>query len=125
MPAAPKRPCRKPGCNALHRNASGFCDAHEKQAQEAYDRSRSSAASRGYDGAWRILRDNFLRAYPMCQAKGCKHVAEMVHHKDHNPRNNSQDNLMAVCRPCHELIHGPDRFKTRVPAGAMTEASHG
>lgn len=118
MPAAPRKPCRKPGCSALHHNASGLCDEHQAQAQVAYDRSRGSAASRGYDAAWRALRDIKLRANPMCEGKSCKHVAFLVHHKDKNPRNNSQDNLMSVCTPCHERIHAQDRFAPRGPKEA-------
>lgn len=125
MPAAPRKPCRKPGCNALHHNASGLCDEHQTKAQVDYDRSRLSAAERGYGDAWRKLRDIKLRANPMCECKGCKHVASLVHHKDKNPRNNSQDNLMSVCNPCHELIHAQDRFAPRGPAGAMKEQRRG
>jgi len=115
MPQASKRPCRKPGCGKLHRNASGYCAAHQEQAQADYDRSRGSAASRGYDAAWRALRDIKLRANPMCECSGCKHVASLVHHKDKNPHNNSQKNLMSVCQPCHERIHAQDRFRPRGP----------
>ncbi len=125
MTAAPKRPCRKPGCGKLHTNASGFCAEHEAQAQKDYERSRLSPAQRGYDARWRILRDIKLRANPMCECRGCKDVATLVHHMDKNPHNNSQDNLMSVCNPCHERIHASDRFAPRVPAGAMTERSHG
>jgi 5-methylcytosine-specific restriction protein A len=113
MPTVSRKPCCKAGCGKLHTNRTGLCDAHQAQAQEAYDHSRGSAASRGYGEAWRILRGIKLRANPMCEANGCKHVASLVHHKDKNPLNNSQDNLMSVCNPCHELIHAQDRFKPR------------
>lgn len=113
MPPAPRRPCRKPGCYKLHTNASGYCDAHQLAERKSYDRQRGSAASRGYDDAWRDLRDSKMRANSICECKGCKHEATLVHHKDKNPRNNSQDNLMSVCTPCHERIHAQDRFKPR------------
>lgn len=115
MPTAPLRPCCKPGCSALHSNATGLCAKHQVLAQEAYDRTRTSAAQRGYDGRWRILRDLKLRADPMCEAQGCRHQATMVHHKDKNPHNNADDNLMSVCRTCHERIHASDRFAPRGP----------
>lgn len=115
MPAATRRPCRKPGCSALHFNASGHCDKHQVEVRQRYDAERGSAAARGYDASWRIIRDIKLRAQPMCEGKGCKHVARLVHHKDKNPHNNSQDNLMSVCNPCHERIHAQDRFKPRAP----------
>lgn len=30
-----------------------------------------------------------------------------VHHKDRNPNNNAESNLMLVCRSCHNKIHNP------------------
>ena len=30
-----------------------------------------------------------------------------VHHKDNNPQNNEKENLMRVCRSCHNKIHRP------------------
>lgn len=125
MPAAPSRPCRKPGCTALHRNATGFCDVHQLAERRAYDATRGSAAQRGYDQKWRIIRDIKLRANPMCETKGCKRVATLVHHKDKNPHNNSQDNLFSACQPCHELIHAGDRYAPRAYPGGATEYRNG
>jgi 5-methylcytosine-specific restriction endonuclease McrA len=31
-----------------------------------------------------------------------------VHHRDHNPANNSPDNLVALCAPCHRRQHAHD-----------------
>jgi 5-methylcytosine-specific restriction endonuclease McrA len=52
-------------------------------------------------------------------------VASLVHHKDKNPHHNSQDNLMSVCQPCHELIHASDRYAPRAYPGGVKEAGHG
>lgn len=122
MPAAPRRPCRKAGCSALHTNASGLCDKHQVEYQAAYDRSRKSSTQRGYDAKWRKLRAIKLRANPLCECPGCERVAALVHHKDKNSHNNSSDNLMSVCQPCHERIHASDRFAPRASQG---QGSHG
>lgn len=112
MPAAARKTCRKPGCPALHSNRSGLCDKHDAESQAAYEASRGSAASRGYGDGWRKIRKIKLTANPMCEKCKVK-VAVLVHHKDQNSANNSQENLLSLCQPCHEDIHGRERFKPR------------
>jgi 5-methylcytosine-specific restriction protein A len=36
-------------------------------------------------------------------------AAELVHHKDRNPKNNDYDNLVALCVDCHAKEHGKDK----------------
>ncbi len=48
MPIAPPRPCNHPGCPALTRDR--FCEAHRKQRQKAYHRSRDTSAQRVLSG---------------------------------------------------------------------------
>ena len=82
MPERSKRPCRQPGCPGTHRNASGYCDAHADKAR-AYDRSRPSAAGRGYDRIWAAARTWYLRENPLCvvcQAEGHTRTATVVDH---------------------------------------------
>ena len=97
----------------MHRNDSGYCDTHEAQARKAYDDTRQTAAERGYGALWAKISRGKRRRTPMCEAEGCHALAEMVHHRDGNPRNNREANLMSICRACHEAIHGPDRFRPR------------
>ena len=75
MPDRPLRPCRRVGCSALTRSASGYCDAHagdveaKRQARQAdYDRRRGSASARGYGARWRAIRAAVLRDEPLCRA---------------------------------------------------------
>lgn len=48
-------------------------------------------------------RDSF-----MCQCcfSGLETRQLDVHHIDRNKHNNSEDNLVTVCKPCHQAIHG-------------------
>jgi 5-methylcytosine-specific restriction protein A len=91
---------------------NGFCDEHQAEAREIENRSdalRGSRHQRGYDNAWLKLREKTLRAKPLCEAcedRGFARPATIVHHRDENPRNNSRENLMSLCRDCHEKIHG-------------------
>jgi 5-methylcytosine-specific restriction protein A len=66
---------------------------------EEYDRTRGSAASRGYDAKWRVVRAAHLKRYPACV--WCADRATEVDHIDGNARNNVAANLRSACKPCH------------------------
>lgn len=79
---------------------------------EVREDNRESAASRGYDGRWAKLRLRYLNRHPLCErcmSQGSTTLAGVVHHKvpisDGGARLDAR-NLMAVCRECHEIIHG-------------------
>lgn len=55
-------PGGEPGCHELI--AAGLCDHHRR----AHDQLRDSSSSRGYDRAWRRVRNAFLRA--RCESCG-------------------------------------------------------
>lgn len=51
----------------------------------------------------------YLAANPLC--KFCGDVGRLtpstlVHHMDEDPANNDDINLLALCRDCHEQLHG-------------------
>ncbi len=48
MPIEQPRPCNHPGCPALTRDR--FCEAHRKQRQQVYHRSRGTSAQRDPSG---------------------------------------------------------------------------
>ena len=111
MPPRPPKPCRKPGCRNLATDAGGYCPEHKHLADEALalrrsaqDKVRGNAAKRGYDAHWQRVRHLQLRRDPLCAI--CARAAEVVHHRDGNPRNNASGNLMSLCRECHERLHG-------------------
>jgi len=94
-----KQPDSVPVRPPLHRLRASIADAAP---------FRGSAASRGYDGAWRRFRAGFLLANPLCAdcaRNGFATAATEVHHvmklrRDPSLRLDAR-NAMALCKPCH------------------------
>jgi 5-methylcytosine-specific restriction protein A len=111
MGCKPQRECGRIGCRNL--TTSRYCAEHTVAPRRSAHRGRDSRAScsdRGYDWRWHKLRNTVLSRRPMCErcyAAGRQGVpAKVVHHIDHNQRNNSMHNLQPLCRDCHERLHG-------------------
>lgn len=69
---------------------------------------RLSSRQRGYDSTWEKVRALKLKDQPLCevcQKRNRITAAVLVHHVDSNPRNNADQNLMSVCRHCHDVLH--------------------
>ncbi|MBA2686895.1 MAG: HNH endonuclease [Gemmatimonadaceae bacterium] len=102
-------PCRHAGCPATQREP--WCPAHRPAAKDYH----TATARRVYDGAqWKKLRAIVRRAQPLCQR--CGRPSQQVHHKNgqlDDMRFDSADpfnsNLEALCRACHEALHGHAR----------------
>ena len=84
MPQRLSRLCRNRLCKATHRNANGYCDAHQVDAQQIKS-SRAGKFSKWYTTPrWRSIRSQQLSAEPLCaycvkagrvtQATVCDHV---------------------------------------------------
>ena len=108
MPRKPKKPCKYPGCPRL--TDGSYCEEHKHlvdKVYEMYGRDRESRKRYGYK--WRKIRVRFLHAHPlceMCQREGRLTEATEVHHilpLGHGGTNR-EDNLMALCKPCHSRI---------------------
>lgn len=54
------------------------------------------------------FRINLLEKNPTCLF--CHDKANIIHHLDKNRKNNSLDNLIAVCKSCHRLYFHPRNF---------------
>ena len=53
---------------------------------------------------WDIKRLELLKQFPKCQ---CGQIATTAHHKTYeNIGNERMEDLEAVCRKCHRIIHG-------------------
>lgn len=70
--------------------------------------NRPSSRKRGYNSTWEKVRTMKLSENPLCeQCKAMSRITEavLVHHINSNPRDNRAENLMSVCRPCHDVLH--------------------
>ena len=70
-----KKPCKHPLCSGLTSAKHGYCRTHidyMKEKHKEADSSRPSSRERGYTTDWDKLRDEWLRAQPICQ--GCGRV---------------------------------------------------
>ena len=82
---------------------------HERQRE---DKDRGTAASRGYDHRWQRLRKSKIHANPLCEhceARGITKPADEVHHiktvRERPDLRLDWDNLVSLCRDCHDLEH--------------------
>lgn len=107
MPSKPQTPCSHPGC-ARAAVRGGRCEEHAVEAEARRsarmvenDRARGSAAERGYDRHWRIVRAAYLKRHPRCV--GCGAVATDVDHVVPKALGGGNEwaNLQALCHRCH------------------------
>ena len=117
MPQKSLRFCLHHGCCEI--TSDGYCPAHkaeqeakEKQRLALYDKRRGNAQERGYDAVWAKARMRYLTEHPLCEScekSGTLTASTLVHHIKHLEDGGArldQHNLMALCRACHERVHG-------------------
>ncbi|MHB1652355.1 MAG: HNH endonuclease [Desulfitobacteriaceae bacterium] len=107
MPFKPKRPCSYPGCPRL--TEGRFCEMHQQESEKKYNLKRGSAASRGYDSRWRMVRERHLREHPLCvlcEQEGKLTPATVVDHiKPHKGNKElfwDESNWQSLCKACHD-----------------------
>ena len=116
MPSMPKRGCSVPGCPEIAGD-SGMCEYHRKKYRRESSRDRRwnekrpNTSERGYGSRWQKIRKAYLSRNPICnkcERKGRTTAADTVHHiiDIKNGGTHNLDNLMALCRDCHERVHG-------------------
>jgi hypothetical protein len=69
------------------------------------------------NAAWRKLRASVLSEQPLCpecEARAVLEPATEVHHKNDNASDNSRENLVGLCKPCHSRHTARDMGKTVV-----------
>ena len=105
MPFKPKVPCKHPGCAALVRSGTKYCEAHKQMHPEEI----RSAYRRGYDARWRKASKAFLRANPLCvrcKAEGkyvkATVVDHVIPHRGDERLFWDQSNWQALCKQCHD-----------------------
>jgi 5-methylcytosine-specific restriction protein A len=106
MPRAPLKPCPKAGCPSLISRKERYCPTHTRVEDLAYDATRGTAASRGYDArhrAWRkaiLARDPFCKIGMKCGGSAQSTVADHI-----TPLRQGggwgTENGQGCCEPCH------------------------
>ena len=65
--------------------------------------------------AWKKLRALVLSEQPLCPECGARQIIEVateVHHINDNANDNSRENLIGLCKPCHSRHTARDMGKT-------------
>ena len=103
MPMKPLKPCRHQGCPEL--TSDKYCDKHKP----LHINDRANATGRGYDNRWRIARNRFLKANPLCVK--CKEegilvpatvVDHIVPHRGDKTLFWDESNWQPLCKKCHD-----------------------
>ena len=88
-----------------------YCQRHQELRPK-----RASASKRGYGRVWRRIREDFLRANPLCVDPMKRHLEKVVpsfepHHIIPKAEGGSDewDNLMALCSDCHKALEARQR----------------
>ncbi len=105
MPSRASRGCASPGCAALVARGR-YCEVHQRERSRRYDQARGSAASRGYGRGWRVQRQAFLAAHPLCVHCLEQDITTAATDVDHivARRAGGTDawgNLQPLCHACH------------------------
>ena len=109
MPYKPKKPCAYPGCPNL--TYETYCEEHKRMMAKDYNKyQRSADHARKYGRGWKRIRDRYVKKNPLCERcllEGRYTPVEEVHHiiPINRGGTNDEDNLMSVCRSCHNKIH--------------------
>lgn len=129
MPYRNKKPCSQPGCSELIKADNTYCQKHRKEnnsyRNKRYDRKRDPKIKKFYSSSqWQKVRDRYLKKNPLCEIcekKGRTKAAEVVHHKVEVKENFSKrldiDNLMSLCKKCHQEVHAKNDTKVIIVAG--------
>lgn len=97
-----RKVCSRPGCPFLAVVGESKCEKCERES----DRSRGTAAERGYDARWRAFRDDYLLHNPFCEdPSGCARLATDLDHLDGlgplGPRGFDPSNCRGLCHSHH------------------------
>lgn len=114
MPSKALRFCSHPGCGELV--STTYCTTHQpvydtqrKERQAEFERTRLSAAERGYDSRWQKARLGYLKHHPLCAE--CERegktvpatvVDHIVPHKGNKQLFWDKKNWQPLCKPCHD-----------------------
>jgi len=115
-PAAPRKPCRSPGCSTL--GTTTYCEKHtiKKEAEVKaerikYDKERGTSSSRGYTYRWSKAAKIYLKNNPlcaMCEKEGHLELAQCVDHIEavdgpDDPKFWDESNWQSLSLRCHSI----------------------
>ncbi len=126
----PTRPPRIAPCCGLKIAAGELCPCQRRRQQEArkaVDAKRPSAFERGYDGAWRKVRAQFLTAHPRCVECGAT-ASEVDHIQSIAERPDLRlkwSNLRSFCKPHHSRRTALDQGFACQSTNQTPNANHG
>ena len=109
MPYKLLKPCKYPGCPKL--TSGSYCEDHKSKAARDYNNYvRHPDHNKRYGREWRIIRNRYARAHPLCEMclkEGRYTPMDEVHHilPLNRGGGNEESNLMSLCHSCHEKIH--------------------
>lgn len=105
MPYKPKKPCGYPGCPELIREGR-YCPAHKTVMGREYNATRDPDFYKRYGRQWKKIRALYISKHPLCEE--CEKAGRLVpatevHHivPLAEGGSNADENLQALCKPCH------------------------
>lgn len=111
MPRMPRRGCAYGDCPRLAVEGSQYCEKHKRLVERQYEKyERDPDRRKKYGSRWQKVRARYVREHPyceMCFREGKMTPVQEVHHivPISQGGTNEPDNLMSLCRSCHEKIH--------------------
>ncbi len=86
---------------------------------------RQTAHRRGYDHRWRLARESFLKAHPLCvycaqlgRVTPATVVDHVVPHRGDRALFWDRDNWQGLCAPCHDSVKAREE-RTGVTVGCL------
>ena len=97
--------------------------ASERERKRAYARSQPTSKQRGYDQAWRRLRDELVKRWPKCCAPGCTFPTEEIDHvvsiRERTDLRLDPTNLRPYCKHHHSQRTARDHGFARPAGGTL------
>ena len=117
MPLKPPHPCKTQACSGLALYGEAYCSeciAHgcnaERDKHRRFDKTRGSAASRGYGPRWKKYRAAYVKRHPLCVDPFKRHqkspqpameVDHIIPHKGDQVLFWDHENHQSLCTSCH------------------------
>lgn len=107
---------------SIHQNIHKFQQASQGKKNRAYRHGKKVGDKKNRREYLEIAKKHYQWICSSCSALRTKKMDLIVHHIDHNNRNNTPENLKVICQRCHMFEHGLPGHNalTRVSCGKVT-----